>query len=259
MRPPYARVRRRVNFDPQSGNMRLWPTGRRKKLVFVTLASLMGGAALFLGINAWVYSKGKAGVVDISTATKADAILVLGAYTYESGMVSPILRDRLLVALELYQKELAPKILVSGDHGENDYDEVNAMRRFLEERGVPAEDIFMDHAGFDTYNSLIRARDIFEVQSLLIVTQEFHLTRAIYIGRALGLRCEGVTSDLAVYPSLDYLKKRELLARIKAFGEVLWGQEPVFGGETHPISGDGTVTHDLPKDNKAGQSSPEPR
>ena len=118
------------------------------------------------------------------------------------------------------------------------------MRRFLEERGVPPEDIFMDHAGFDTYDSMIRARDIFQVKDVVVVTQTFHLGRAVYMGRALGLDCHGVPSDLANYPSLDYLKKREWAARIKAFLEINLRRSPKYGGDTHPISGDGTSTHD---------------
>lgn len=202
------------------------------------------GVLVFIGINTFVYSRGKSGLIESSSAKKAEAILVLGAYTYQD-MVSPILRDRLLRGLELYQQGLAPKILVSGDHGRDDYDEVNAMRLFLQERGVPPEDIFMDHAGFSTYDSMIRARDIFQVKKLLVVTQEFHLVRAIYIARSLGLQAEGVTSDLSTYPALGSLQRRELLARIKAFGEVTINRSPTYGGTPHPITGDGTSTHDL--------------
>jgi SanA protein len=221
-----------------------WPKGRRKKIVMAVLILMLLGIGFFFGVNLFVYQSGKAGLVGLDDAPKADAILVLGAYTYESGHVSPILRDRLLVGLDLYEKQVAPKLLVSGDHGQHDYDEVNAMRRFLEEQGVPPEDIFMDHAGFDTYDSMKRAKDIFEVKSVLVVTQTFHLTRAVYIGRALGLDCQGVPSDLSNYPSLGYLKKREWAARIKAFLEVNLRRKPKYGGDTHPISGDGTSTHD---------------
>ena len=208
-------------------------------ILFLTI-----GVLLFLGVNLWVYRCGESGIVSPEEVPKEDAILVLGAYTYESGRVSPILRDRLLAALELYEAKRAPKFLVSGDHGQDDYDEVNAMRRFLEDRGVPAEDIFLDHAGFDTYDSMIRARDVFEVEKVLVVTQTFHLRRAVYVGRALGLDCHGVPSDLANYPSLGYLQKREWAARIKAFLEVNIRRSPKYGGSTHSISGDGTSTHD---------------
>lgn len=227
--------------------MEFWPTGRRKKMVITALITLLIGTVLFLFVNLWVYHQGEARIMSAEEAPEVDAVLILGAYTYENGEVSPILRDRLLQGLELYRKGKAPKILVSGDHGQNDYDEVNAMRRFLEEREVPPEDIFLDHAGFDTYNSLLRARDIFRAKRLIVVTQHFHLTRAVYIGRSVGLECFGVTSDLSNYRSLPYLEKREWLARIKAFLEVNLGKKAKYGGDPHPISGDGTSTHDQRK------------
>lgn len=226
--------------------MNLWPRSgtRRKKIVMATLIILASSALFFLGVNYRVYQRGQAGIVSSDQAPQADAILVLGAYIYEGGHPSPILRDRLTVALELYQNGVAPKLLVSGDHGQKNYDEVNAMRRFLEERGVPPEDIFLDHAGFDTYDSLIRARDIFCVKKVVVVTQTFHLRRAVYIGRALGLECHGVPSDLKNYVSINYLRRREMAARIKAFLEVNLSRSPKYGGDTHPITGSGLSTHD---------------
>ncbi len=122
--------------------MNLWPSGPRKKLVAAALILLISGLLFFVGANYLVHQRGAAGIVSADQAPQADAILVLGAYIYENGKVSPILRDRLLVGLELYQKGVAPKLLVSGDHGQKNYDEVNAMRKFLEDEGVPPEDIF---------------------------------------------------------------------------------------------------------------------
>jgi len=112
---------------------------------------------------------------------------VLGAQVYSDGTPSPVLRDRLDYALVLYNSGKANKILVSGDHGTKGYDEVNVMKAYLMEKGVPREDIFMDHAGFDTYDSMHRAKSVFCVESLLISTQDFHIKRAIYIGRRLGI------------------------------------------------------------------------
>ena len=206
----------------------------------------MLGVFFFIFLNLWVYCRGRAKIVAAEEVATAEAILVLGAQVYESGQVSPILRDRLSMGLQLYQLGVAPKLLVSGDHGREDYDEVNAMRRFLEKKGVPARDIFMDHAGFDTYDSMIRARDVFQVKKVVVVTQYFHLVRALYIARALRLECQGVSSDLSRYSAQTYFQGRELLARIKAFLEVTFGRSPKFGGEPHPITGDGTSTHDYP-------------
>lgn len=202
------------------------------------------GAVLFLGINALVYFPGRALVVEAGEARPADAVLVPGALVYPDGRVSPMLADRLEAALALYEAGKAAKILVSGDHGKVEYDEVNTMRRYLEQRGVPPEDIFMDHAGFDTYDSLYRARDVFQAKRLIVATQGFHLPRALWIGDRLGLEVQGVVADRYAYYDRAYYEAREMLARVKAFGEVITRRKPVFLGPVIPIHGDGRQTHD---------------
>ncbi len=97
----------------------------------------------------------------------------------------PMLRDRLLTGIELYKNGAAKKIIMSGDHGSSDYDEVNIMRRFALENGVREEDIFMDHAGFSTYDSIYRAKNIFEAENIITVSQKYHLYRALYIASVL--------------------------------------------------------------------------
>ncbi|MDP4152792.1 MAG: ElyC/SanA/YdcF family protein [Bacillota bacterium] len=174
-----------------------------------------------------------------------DAIIVLGAYVAPDGTLSDMLEDRLKVGIELYKNKKAPKIIVSGDHGRKEYDEVNAMRDYLIKNGVPDTDIFMDHAGFNTYDSIYRARDVFLVQHPIIVTQEFHAVRAAYIARCLGFEPQCVTSDLQYYSSIRYSQLREYPARIKAFFQAgVFKPNPKFLGEAIPVSGDGNVTAD---------------
>lgn len=204
------------------------------------------GAVLLLGINAVVYDQGRALIVEPAEARPAQVALVLGAGVYPDGRVSPMLGDRLETALALYQSGKVTKILLSGDHGRQDYDEVNAMRRYLEARGVPPQDLFMDHAGFDTYDSLYRAAAIFQVDDVIVVTQEFHLPRALWIARHLGLDAQGVAADLHRYRAERLYAVREVAARIKAFGEVAVRRQPTFLGPPIPISGDGRATHDQP-------------
>lgn len=216
----------------------------RRKLLMLALGLVATGLIGVVGVNLYVKARGGARIVASSQAPRAEAALILGAFVHEDGQVSGILRDRLMQGLQLYRQGLVPKLLVSGDHGRPEYDEVNAMRIFLEERGVAPEDIFMDHAGFDTYDSMARARDVFAVKSVLVVTQDFHLSRAVYIARALGLEAHGVSSDLSRYPSEPYLRTREVAARVKAFLEVNTKRKPVYLGEVIPISGDGRATHD---------------
>ena len=157
-----------------------------------------------------------------------------------------MLKDRVKTAVELYNSGKVSKLLMTGDNGRDDYDEVNYMRKYAESLGVPTEDIFMDHAGFNTYDSMYRARDVFNVESALIVTQEFHLSRALYIARSMGLDVKGVVADKHVYRGLVYNEAREILARNKAFLNVsVIKPKPKFLGPTIPITGDGRATHDL--------------
>ena len=128
--------------------------------------------------------------------------IVLGALVWPSGTMSDIFKDRVDTALELYKQGKVEKILISGDHGRKNYDEVNSAKDYLLEQGVNSEDIFMDHAGFDTYDSLYRARDVFGVKQAIIITQNFHLPRALYIGQKLGLEVTGLSADKHLYAGL---------------------------------------------------------
>ena len=159
-------------------------------------------------------------------------------------MPSNFLQDRLDMALQLYTQKKVKRLLLSGDHGTIGYDEVNNMRNYLLERGVDTRDIFLDHAGFDTYNSIVRAKDIFGVNEMIIVSQEFHLRRALFIAEKKGVNAYGIVADQSNYGSLRYLKNREKLACVKAFFEVLINKNPKFRGEKIPITGDSRKSYD---------------
>lgn len=206
----------------------------------------MAGLAVYfyLSANLWVWLVSCESMVEPAQAKPADAVIILGAYVRPDGALSWILRDRLDTGLELYRAGLAPKILVSGDHGQKNYNEVQAMKDYLLDHDVPAQDIFMDHAGFDTYDSLYRARDIFQVKSAIIVTQNFHLPRALYIARRLGIETQGVQARL-YYPWWYANTIRDSLARVKAYLDVeILKSKPRHLGEIIPISGDGRATQD---------------
>lgn len=215
----------------------------RRALVWLFMLGLLGGL-LVLGINWRVLQVGRARIVSADQARPADAIVVLGALVYADGSVSPIVRDRLETAYALYKAGKAPKILITGDHGQTSYDEVNTMRKYLEKKGVPPEDIFMDHAGFNTYDSMYRARAVFEVHSALVVTQAFHLPRAVYLSTQMGIVSQGVTADRVVYSDARYNELREMGARVKAFLEATVHPKPTFLGPVIPIAGDGRATRD---------------
>ena len=172
----------------------------------------------------------------------ADCILVLGCGVRDDGSPSPMLRDRMTTAVELYKSGAAPKLLGSGDHGRTGYDEVNVMRDFALKAGVPSEDIFMDHAGFSTYDSVYRAGEVFQVEKAVIVTQRYHLYRALYSAGRLGLEAVGCPADLRKYSGQSGREIREILARDKEFFKLLVKPQPQYLGEAIPVSGDGNVT-----------------
>lgn len=216
-----------------------------KKIIAIFI--ILGIIALpsILAIDRYVQNIGSKYIEDPIIIPEADAILVLGAYVFPDGTVSHMLNDRLTIGYELYSQGKAPKIIVSGDHGQKDYDEVNAMKDFLKDKGVPEQDIFMDHAGFSTYESIYRARDIFKVDKLIIITQEYHLKRAVFIARELGLKAYGVPSDIRYYLVMEQYKLREIAARNKDFFLAKFIKpKPTFLGEEIPVSGDGRVTYD---------------
>lgn len=211
----------------------------------IGLILLLGGAS---GINLYISkAAGHAIYEHGQKVPKAYAALILGAKVHPSGRLSHMLEDRVITGLELYREGTVQKLLLSGDHGQKEYDEVNAMRAYLLKHGVPAQDIFMDHAGFNTYASMYRARDVFQVQDVIVVTQKFHLPRAVYIARQLGLQAVGLVADRRVYMPASQIKStvRELLARVKAFVDVhLLHAQPKYLGEAIPITGDGRKTVD---------------
>ena len=173
-----------------------------------------------------------------------DCILVLGAGVRDGGRPSPMLEDRLLQGLELYKNGCSDRLLMSGDHGRKEYDEVNVMKQFAVDRGIASEHVFMDHAGFSTYESLYRARDIFETERIIIVTQKYHIYRALYIADKLGLEAYGVASDPRRYAGQDLRDLREIVARVKDCFTVMLKPKPTYLGETIPISGNGDLTND---------------
>jgi vancomycin permeability regulator SanA len=181
---------------------------------------------------------------DAAKTEDVDCILVLGCYVHKDGNPSDMLHDRLRRGVELYDLGAAPKLLMSGDHGRTDYDEVAAMKQFAINAGIPSEHIFMDHAGFSTYESLYRAKEIFQAKKILIVTQEYHLYRAIYIANQLGLEAYGVSADYRSYSGQTGRDIREFLARVKDFGTGIFKPEPTYLGDTIPIWGNGNLTND---------------
>ena len=223
-------------------NKRIW-----KRLFIVLLGLALVGGIAVLGINGYVKKSTADQIITPEKAaelTDIDCLLVLGCYVHDSGRPSDMLADRLRRGIELYQSGVAPKLLMSGDHGQKDYNEVKAMKLEAMEEGVPSEDIFMDHAGFSTYESIFRARDVFAADKIIIVTQEYHLYRALHIANALGVEAYGVAADYHTYVVQAYRELREILARNKDFATSILKPEPTYLGDVIPVSGDGDLTND---------------
>ena len=173
----------------------------------------------------------------------ADCIMVLGAGIRDDETPTPMLKDRLDTGILLYELGVAPKLLLTGDNGQVDHNEIHVMLNYVKRAGVPEEDIFCDHAGFSTYDSMYRAQSIFGVSSAIVVTQTYHEYRALYLGEKLGLEVKGVSSDQMKYSGQAVREVREVLARVKDFFKVITRPESELGGEAIPINGSGLVTH----------------
>ena len=225
-------------------------TAWKKRLLWtvaVLAALCIFGVAAVFGIDAWVRGSTKDRILTQQEAVAlpdVDCIVVLGCQVRDDGTLSHMLEDRVKRGVALYDGGAAPKLLMSGDHGRQTYDEVDAMKRYAVEAGVPSVDVFMDHAGFSTYETVYRAKEIFGAERILIVTQEYHLYRALYIADALGLEAWGVAADYRSYSGQFSRDVREVLARVKDFGMSIFKPEPTYLGETIPISGSGELTHD---------------
>ena len=213
-----------------------------KILIVIAIISII----LVLSINFYVVGIAKNKMIkdnDYSLLKDVDCILILGAGIW-GDKPSPMLQDRLDEGIKLYKEGIASKIIMSGDHGREEYDEVIIMKEYAIEQGVPSEDIFMDHAGFSTYESIYRAKEIFDADNIVIVTQEYHLYRALYIADKLDINAYGVNSDPRKYSGQTFRELREILARNKDFVNCILKPEPTYLGESIPVSGDGDITND---------------
>ena len=215
-----------------------------KRIILIIDILVVVGIIIVLGINLFVKNSVKDKIVDENSLDKNyDAILVLGA-GLRNGKPSPVLKDRLDMAYKLYEDGYSEKIIVSGDHGKKYYDEVNVMKNYLLDKGVDSNNIFMDHAGFSTYDSVYRAKEIFLANKIIIVTQQFHLYRSLYIAKQLKLDAVGVSATLRDYSGSFKFEIREILARDKDFVKSIFKPEPKYLGDTISVFGDGNATND---------------
>lgn len=219
-----------------------------KKLVLFLLILLILGVISVGGINLYVRNSTSKYILPADSVPKTDCVLILGAGVW-GDRLSSMLYDRVKTGAFVAEKSGTEKILMSGDHGRKNYDEVNPVLNILEsDFNFEREDVFLDHAGFSTYDSMYRADYIFQVKSTVIVTQKYHLYRAIYNARKRGIEAYGVAADRpSSYYGMTMYKLRESIAIAKDFVFSLFNFDPELKGEVIPITGDGTKSHDIIK------------
>ena len=201
---------------------------------------------ILIAINTYVKNSAEDRIISSDEAVNlnADCIIVLGAGVRADGTPSPMLKDRLLEGIALYELGVSDRLLMSGDNTKKGYDEVNTMKQYAIDHGVPSEHIFMDHAGISTYDSIYRAKEIFQAEKIIIVSQKYHLYRALYISDSLGVDAYGVSADPVIYAGQEFREIREIVARTKDFVKCIIKPPASILGEAIPVSGDGNVTND---------------
>lgn len=216
-----------------------------KKIVKWLISTALILVIIVFGINFFVKLSTSKLIIN-SNSKKIEnynCILVLGAGIWNDEP-SPMLKDRLDVAIELYNNKKASKIIMSGDHTKENYDEVNTMKKYAIDKGVKSEDIFMDHAGISTYDSIYRAKNIFKADKLIIVTQKYHLYRSLYIAKSLDIESFGVEATPTKYSGAFMREAREILARDKDFIKSIFKPKSKYLGEAIPVDGNGNDTND---------------
>lgn len=213
-------------------------TGRSRFFIVIVLLLL---SALFLwGIHFEVHSYDERIIADparLNTETwpRPRVAVVFGASVFSNGELSPMLEDRVDTAIELYRAKQIDKILVSGDNRHPSYNEPKAMYEYLITHAVDKKDAVIDYAGRSTYETCLRAKEVFGLRQAVLVTQGYHLPRSLYLANELGLNAVGVASDIKLKRDVDYQRMREWAAEVKAFLNLRFSPPEVVLGERLPI------------------------
>lgn len=220
----------------------------KSKYIVITISAIAALGLLAVLIPNLIVCSSSAGKIynreEISNLPNDfDCILVLGAGVYADGTPTPMLNDRLVVACEAYEAGCSDRMIMSGDHLYADYNEPGAMKSFAVEQGISSKVIFLDHAGISTYDSIYRAIKLYGAEKILIVTQKYHLYRAIYLANSLGAEAYGVSANLRRYFGQPKYTVREWVARVKDTMLSIAKPEATYMGEKFDLSGDGDITN----------------
>jgi SanA protein len=216
-----------------------YPVRRWPRLSKLAIGGSVALVAVVIGANAYILlsTDGEA-TANVADVPHAQVAIVPGALVQRNGKMSGMLADRVSQADALWKAGKVDRILVSGDHGSWIYDEPDTMRKALVADGVPGRVIFEDHAGFDTWATMVRARSIFDVHDAVVVTQGFHMPRALYLAHAAGIDATGLTADQHHWGYQGQKSEiREIFSRVKAIADTTLNT-PAMGGKKIPIGGD---------------------
>ena len=215
-----------------------------KALIGIALAAVI----FVLYINVYMVKSAKDKIYDFdeigNISGDYDCVIVFGAGVKPNGEPSDMLADRMKTGIAVLNEGITDRMIVSGDHGRKNYDEVRTMKDYAVNCGIDSEKIFKDHAGFSTYDTLYRARDVFKVKKAILVTQKYHLARALYLAQSMGIDAVGVSADLRGYRGQSYREFREYIARTKDVFSAILKPKPKYLGEEISVFGNGGVTED---------------
>lgn len=208
-----------------------------KKYLKIALCLFLIGLVAIVSVNYYVKSATKKHIYySLKKFPKNDVGIIFGAGV-KVDQPSKYLKDRLDAGILLYKSNRINKILLSGDNGSEEYDELTVMKNYCFNHGVDSTKIFIDYAGFDTYSTMYRAKHIFKIKRATLISQEYHLNRAIYIGQELGIKSVGYSANSGEYRGYQYVTFREYGSVFKSFFDVLRNREPHFLGNPIDING----------------------
>ena len=202
------------------------------------------GLGILVGVNIYVKSKTEGLIYHYANGVPEENVGIIFGAGIRNDRPSKYLKDRLDKGIELYKLKKINKILLSGDNGSDEHDELTVMKLYCYENGVDTTKVFLDYAGFDTYSTMYRAKHIFKIKSAILVSQEYHLSRAIYIGNEMGVKSVGLSANEGAYRNYNYVRFREYFTILKSFIDVARNRKPHFLGHEVNINGVSNYTKD---------------
>lgn len=213
-----------------------------KKFILPTIILSLIGIIVVLVTNSNVTARTEKMIfTELKDVPKTKVAIIFGA-GIKGDKPSRYLKDRLDAGIALYKNNKVDKILLSGDNGRDEHDELTVMKLYCQKNGVDTTKIYIDYAGFDSYSTMYRAKHIFKVDTAILVSQKYHLNRCVYIGDKLGVKSYGYSANRGVYPGYKYYSFREKLSITKSVFDIIRNRKPKYLGEAVDINGQSNYT-----------------